>query len=152
MSVSLCQFQSINEQLLEIVFDAKHFSSGRPRKGWWVEDNYIKFLAFPCQSRQHRHYIVRDEPVIYRWQAIQRKILASPRQRLLRKINVESGCSYICCADRKRAGIGKTVQQPRGRNMAHVAAIFALIQKQSRGIARPEIDSELQMPLGGDRL
>ena len=36
--------------------------------------------------------------------------------------------------------------------MANVAAIFSLIQKQTRGIAGPEIDPELQMSLCGDGL
>jgi hypothetical protein len=36
--------------------------------------------------------------------------------------------------------------------MAHVAAIFSLIQKEPWGIARPEVDPELQMSLGSDCL
>src|SRR5437016_12683618 len=36
--------------------------------------------------------------------------------------------------------------------MADVAAIFSLIEKEARGIARPKIDPELQMSLGSDCL
>ena len=110
------------------------------------------FLTFPCETRQHRHDVIRDKAMLDCWKTVQRKILATPRQRLLGKIDVEGSCSDICRTDRKRAGVGKTVQQPLGRNMPHVAAIFSLIQKQTRGIARPEVDSELQMSLGGDGL
>jgi len=84
--------------------------------------------------------------------AVKRKILATPGQRFFGKIDVECNCSDIRRTDRKRAGVGKTVQQPLGRNMPNVAAIFSLIQKQTRRIARREVDSELQMSLGGDGL
>ena len=36
--------------------------------------------------------------------------------------------------------------------MTHVASIFSLIQKETWGIARPEIDPELQMSLRSDCL
>ena len=86
------------------------------------------------------------------WQAVQRKILSTPRQRFLGKIDIESGRSYVSGANRKGAGIGKTVQKPLGRNVAHMAPVFSLIDKESHGIARPEVDPKLEMSLGGDCL
>src|SRR6266498_173718 len=73
------------------------------------------------------------------WQIIQRKILASTRQMLLGNINVEGGCAPACRTDRKRAGVGKAIQQSSRRDMADVAAIFSLIEKEARGIARPRV-------------
>ena len=45
MAVSLCQFEGIDEQLFEIVFNVKDFSSGRTGKSWWIKNNDIKLLA-----------------------------------------------------------------------------------------------------------
>src|SRR6516162_9415448 len=86
------------------------------------------------------------------WQFIQRKIFASTRQILLGNIDVEGGCSSGCCADGKRASIGKAVKQSSRRDMAHVATIFSLVQKEAWRITRSEINSELQMSLGSDCL
>src|ERR687892_2319725 len=85
-------------------------------------------------------------------QAVQRKILSPARQRFLGEIDIESGRSHVSSANGKRAGIGKTVQKPPWRNVAHMAPVFSLIDKEADGIARPEIDSKLEMSLAGDCL
>src|SRR5207247_2794618 len=135
-----------------IISDRTRLSSGRTRESWWIKNDHLKFLTFPCQTWQHRPDIIRDKAVLDCWKAVQRKILATPRERFFGKIDVQGSRSDICRTDRKRARVGKTVQQSFGRNMPHVAAIFSLIQKQTRGIARSEVNSELQMSLGGDGL
>lgn len=45
VAVALRQIESINEQFLEIIFDLKRPSSGRSRKGRWIKNDCIKFLA-----------------------------------------------------------------------------------------------------------
>ena len=86
------------------------------------------------------------------WQAVQREILSTPRQRFLGQIDIESGRSYVSRANRKRAGIGKTVQKPLWCNVTHMAPIFSLVDKEPHGIARPEVDPKLEMSLSGDCL
>ena len=109
VAVSLRQIEGINEQFLKIIFNLKRLSSGRSRKGRWIENDCIKFLSLASKSRQYRHYIVRDEAMIDGWQAVQRKILSTSRQRFLGEIDIEGGRSYISGANGKGAGIGKTV-------------------------------------------
>jgi len=152
VAVSLCQFESVSQQLFEISFDLEFLSSGRTRKRWRIQNDSVKFLASAGQTRQHRSHIIRDEAMVDGGEIIQRKILASTRQRLLGKIDVESGSASACRTDRKRAGVRKAVEQSSRRDMAHVSAIFSLIQKKAWGIARLEIDPELQMSLRSDCL
>jgi hypothetical protein len=152
MAVSLRQLEGVNEQFLKVFFNMKRLSSGRPREGRRIENDRIKFLPFARESRQHRHHIVRDEAVIDGWQAVQRKILSTPRQRFLGEIDIEGGRSYACRANRKGTGVGKTVQKPLRRDVAHIAPVFSLIDKQAHGIARSEIDPKPEMCLGGDCL
>ncbi len=109
VGVSLCQSESVNKQVFEVMFDLKPFPSGRTRKSWRIKNDHVKFLTFPCQTWQHRPDIIRDKAVLDCWKAVQRKILATPRQRLFGKIDVQGSCSNIRRADRKRAGVGKTV-------------------------------------------
>ena len=152
VAVSLCQFESVNEQPFEIMLDLKCFSSGRTRKSWRIENDRIKFLTSPGEPWQYGSHIIRDEAMIHCWQVVQRKILASPCQILFGKIDVEGACSATCRAHGKRAGVGKAVQQSLRRDMTDVAAILSLIQEQTRRIACAEIYAEFQMPFGGDRL
>ena len=152
MAVSLYHFESVNEQLFEVVFDLERFSSGRTRKSWGIENDHMKFLALAGEARQHRPHIIRNEAMVQRRQAVQHKILASALQRFFGKIDVEGARSAGRRAYGKRARIGETVQQSSRRDVAHVAAIFPLVQEEARRIARPEIESELQMSLGGDCL
>ena len=64
VAVSLRQIESNNEQFLKIIFNLKRFPSGRSRKGRWIENDCVKFLPLAGKSRQHRHHIIRDEPMI----------------------------------------------------------------------------------------
>ena len=64
MAVSLCQFEGIDEQLFEIVFNVKGFSSGRTGKSWWIKNNDIELFPFSRQSRQHRHDIIGQKVMI----------------------------------------------------------------------------------------
>src|SRR5205085_6395491 len=139
-------------QLFEILFDQEPFCSGRTRKRWRIENDCVEFLASSCQTRQHGSHIIRDEAMVDGGEIIQREILASTCQRLLGNIDVESGSASGCRTDRKRAGVRKAVEQSSRRDMAHIAAILSLIQKKACGIARREIDSELQMSLRSDCL
>ena len=88
--------------------------------------------------------------MIHGWQTIERKILSTSRQRFLGEIDIESGRSHISGANRKGAGIGKTVQKPLWRNVTHVAPVFSLVGKEPHGIPRPEVDPKLEMSLGRD--
>jgi hypothetical protein len=142
VAVSLRQSESVNEQVFEIMFHLKRFSSGQTRESRRIKNNQVKFLAFPYQPRQHRPGIILDEAMLDCGKAVQCKILASARQILFGKIDVEGSCSDVCRTDRKRAGKGKAVQQSPGREVAHIPAIFSLIEKESWGIAGPKIDSE----------
>src|SRR6476660_4396269 len=110
------------------MFHLKPFSSGRTRESRRIKNDHVKFLTFPYQTWQHGPDIIRDKAVLDCWKAVQRKILATPRQRLFGKIDGQLSCSDIRRADRKRAGVGKTVYLSLGGNMPNVAAIFSLIQ------------------------
>ena len=46
----------------------------------------------------------------------------------------------------------KQLSNRLGRDMAHVATIFSLVQEKTRRIPGPEIDGEFQMSLVGDCL
>jgi hypothetical protein len=70
VTVSLRQIEGGNEQFLKITFNLKRLSSGRSRKGRWIENDCVKFLSLARKSRQHRHYIVRDEAMTAGWQAV----------------------------------------------------------------------------------
>ena len=109
-AVALRQIEGVTEQFLKTTFNLKRLSSGRSRKSWCIENDCIEFLSVARQSRQHRHHVVGDETMIGSWQAVQRKIFPTSRQGFLGEIDIESGRSYIRGADRKGAGIGKTVQ------------------------------------------
>ena len=65
---------------------------------------------------------------------------------------IESSCSYVGRAHRKRAGVGKAIQQSLGRNLTDITAIFSLIGKQAHREARIEVDPKFQTSLGSDRL
>src|SRR5207302_1724822 len=109
VGVSVCQFESVNKQVFEIMLDLKPFPSGRTRESWRIKNDHVKFLTFPYQTWQHRPDIIGNEAMLDCWKAVQRKILATSRQRLFRKIDVKGSSSDICRTDRKRAGVGKTV-------------------------------------------
>src|SRR2546425_2283545 len=96
MAVSLCQTESVNEQAFEIMLDLEDFSSGRTRERGWIKNGGVKSLTFPYQSWQHRSDIIRDEAMLDCWKAVKRKILASSRQILFGKIDVQGSCSDIC--------------------------------------------------------
>ncbi len=86
------------------------------------------------------------------WQAVQRKILPPPCQRFFGEIDIESSRSDVSGANGKGARIGKTIQKPPWSNVTHTAPVFSLINKESHGIAHPEVDPKFEMPLGGDCL
>ena len=90
--------------------------------------------------------------MVDRWQTIQREVLSTARQRFFGKIDIEGVGSDACCANGKRAGIGKTVQEPLWCNVAHIAAVFSLIDENPHRITGPEVDSKLEVSLGRDRL
>src|SRR5206468_4357810 len=102
------------------MFDLKSLSSGRTRESWRIKNDHVKFLTFPYQSRQDGPDVIRDKAVLNCWKAVEGKILASPREIVFGKIDVEGSCSDVCRTHGKRAGVGKTVKQPLGRNVAHV--------------------------------
>ena len=51
VTVSLRQIEGINEQFLKIISNLKRLSSGRSRKGRWIENDCIKFLSLARKSR-----------------------------------------------------------------------------------------------------
>ena len=71
------------------MLDLKPFSSGRTRESWRVKNDHVKFLTFPYEAWQHRPHIIRDKAMLDCWKVVKRKILATPRQRLFGKIDVE---------------------------------------------------------------
>ena len=90
--------------------------------------------------------------MVNRRQTVEGKILSTARQRFLGKIDIDRSCSGARGADRKRAGIGKTIQKTLGSDVPYVTPVFSLIDKQADGVACSEIDSKLQMSLGRNRL
>ena len=152
MAVACRQIECINEQFPKIIFNVKRLSSRQPRKGRGIENDCIEFLSLARKSWQHRHHVVCDEAMIHGWQTIERKILSTSRQRFLGEIDIERGRSYVGGANRKGAGIGKTVQKPLWRNVTYMAPVFSLVDKEPHGIPRPEVDTKLEMSLGGDCL
>src|SRR5438477_10680661 len=90
--------------------------------------------------------------MVDRWQIIQREVLSTARQRFLGKIDIEDVGSDACCANGKRAGIGKTAQEPLWCNVAHIAAVFSLIDENPHRITGPEVDPILEVSLRRDRL
>src|SRR5947208_13616946 len=102
------------------MFDLKRLSSGRTRKSWRIKNNHVEFLTFPYKPRQDGPDVIRDKAVLNCWTAVDGKILASSSQIVIRQIDVKGSGSSVCCIDRKRAGVGKTVKSRLGRNMAHV--------------------------------
>src|ERR1043166_2502141 len=113
------------------MFDLKRFSSRRTRKSRRIENDRVKSFTSPSESRQHGSHVVRDKTMVHGWKIVERKVLASAREILFRKINVEGDRAATCRAHGKRAGVSKTVQQPLWRDMTHVAAILSLVQKQT---------------------
>src|SRR6267378_2505879 len=89
VAVALSQGESVNEQVFEIMLDLKRLSARRTRKSRRIKNNYVKFLTFAHQTRQHCPDIIRDKAMLDCWKAVQGKVRASSRQRLFGKINVQ---------------------------------------------------------------
>src|SRR2546430_6292925 len=85
MAVSLCQSESVNQQVFEIMFDLKRLSSGRTRKSWRIKNDHVEFLTFPYQPRQDGPDVIRDKAVLNCWKEVEGKILASPSQIVFRR-------------------------------------------------------------------
>src|ERR1700757_3508442 len=109
VAVALSQVQSANEQVFEIVLNLKRLSSGGARKCRRIENDYVKFLTFAYQSRQHRPHVIRNKAMLDCWKTIQGKVLASPRQRPVGQIDVQGRSSDICRTHGKLAGIRETI-------------------------------------------
>src|SRR5437762_13432434 len=84
-------------------------------------------------------------------QTVEGEILPTARQRFLGKIGINRSRSDRCRANGKGTCVGKTIQETLRSDLAHVAPIFPLIDKQADGVTGPEVDSKFEIPLRGDR-
>src|SRR5207247_10949984 len=64
MAVSLCQSESVNQQVFEIMFDLKLLSSGSTRKSWRIKNDQVEFITLRYQSRQDGTIVYRDIVVL----------------------------------------------------------------------------------------
>ena len=128
-TISLRQFEREEEQLLKIVFDVKCLAAPRARKRRRIENDRVEFLSLAGEPRKNREHVVRDELVVVARQTVKRKIFPPSRQRFLGKIDIYRLRSDRSRRHRKGARIGKTIQQPLWRDLAHVASVLPLIDK-----------------------
>ena len=79
-------------------------------KRGWIENNHVEFFTFARQPRQYRQYVVDNEPMIDRGQAVEGEILAPSLQGFFGQIDIQGTGPGTRRTHRKRAGIGKAVQ------------------------------------------
>src|SRR4051794_24485059 len=115
-----------------------------PGKGRRIENDDVKLLSLAAQPRQEFHHVLGDEAVSRVWEFIQGKVLASAGERLLGQINADRRRAHARPGDGERAGISETIEELLRPDLAHIAAVLALIDEEAIRIAALEIQPVAQ--------
>src|SRR5947207_7132543 len=119
----------------------------RSRKRWRIENDRVELLAFSLQPRQDGHDVIGNKSMIRSRHGVEREIFAAARERLFRKIDVHRHRAHRCRGNRKRTRVRETVEESLRREIADEPSIFSLIDEETDGISRAEIDCVTELPL-----